>query len=98
MHLNNFDVRDNKELQEKVKQYLNDKLKNFIKINDDKSDFFFPMSNLLKDFAIDQSQNWVTSLINSLSQRKNIEYAVKNDQILKVDLIDTGLISKEKTF
>ena len=98
LHLNNFDVRDNKELQEKVKQYLNDKLKNFIKINDDKSDFFFPMSNLLKDFAIDQSQNWVTSLINSLSQRKNIEYAVKNDQILKVDLIDTGLISKEKTF
>ena len=98
LHLNNFDVRDNKELQEKVKEYLNDKLKNFIKINDDKSDFFFPMSNLLKDFAIGQSQSWVTSLINSLSQRKNVEYAVKNDQILKVDLIDTGLISKEKTF
>ena len=98
LHLNNFDVRDNNELQEKVKQYLNEKLTNFIKINDDKSDFFFPMSKLLKDFAISESQNWVDSLIKSLSQRKNIEYAVKNGQILKVDLLDTGLIQKDKPY
>ena len=98
LHLNNFDVRDNKELQEKVKQYLNDKLKNFIKIKDDKSDFFFPMSSLLKDFALSQSINFVDSLISSLSQRKNVEYAVKDGQILKVDLLDTGTIQKDKPF
>ena len=98
LHLNNFDVRDNKELQEKVKQYLIDKLKNFIKIKDDKSDFFFPMSLLLKDFAISQSTKFVDSLISSLSQRKNVEYAVKDGQILKVDLLDKGTIQKDKPF
>ena len=98
LHLNNYDVRDNKELQEKVRIYLNEKLKNFIKIKDDKSDFFFPMSELLKDFAINQSKNWVESLIKSLSQRKNVEYAIKNDEIYKVDLLDTGLLQKDKPF
>ena len=98
LHLNNFDVRDNKELQEKVIQYLNDKLKNFIKIKDDKSDFFFPMSPLLKDFAISQSKNFVDSLISSLSQRKNVEYTIKDGQILKVDLLDKGTIQKDKPF
>ena len=98
LHLNNFDVRDNNELQQKVKLYLNEKLKNFIKIKDDKSDFFFPMSNLLRDFALNQSTNWVDSLIKSLSQRKNVEYAVKSDEIFKVDLLDTGLIQKDKPF
>ena len=98
LHLNNFDVRDNKELQDKVKSYLNDKLKNFIEIKDDKSDFFFPMSNLLKDFAKNEVGKWVDSLIKSLSQRKNVEYTIKKEEIFPIDLLDTGLIQKDKAF
>ena len=73
LHLNNLDFRDNKELKEKVKQYLTDKLKNFIQIKDDISDFFFPMSLLLKDYALSQTTNFVKSLISSLSHWKNVD-------------------------
>ena len=98
LHLNNFDVRDNKELQEKVKNYLSEKLKNFIEIKDDKSEFFFPMSNLLKDFAKNQSEKWVESLIKSLSQRKDVEYTIKKEEIFPIDILDTGLIQQDKSF
>ena len=75
-----------------------EKIKSNIKINNDKTEFFFPISNIIKNFALDQSSQWVTSLIKSLSQRKNVEYTVKDDEIIPVDLGDTGVIQKDKSF
>ena len=98
LHLNKFDVNKNLKLKEKLNEYLIEKIKSYIKINNDKSEFFFPISNIIKNFALDQSSQWVTSLIKSLSQRKNVEYTVKEDEIIPVDLGDTGVIQKDKSF
>ena len=96
LHLNRFDVNKNEELKEKLSNYLTEKIKNFIKINDNKSEFFFPMSNLVKNFALDQVPEWVTNLIKSLSERNNVEYIVQNEEIIPVDFGDTGTIKKDK--
>ena len=98
LHLNRFDVNKNEELKEKVKKYLLERIKNFISINNNKSEFFFPMSNSIKDFALIQSSRWVTSLIKSLAERKKVEYMIKGDEIIPIDFGDTGKIKKDKSF
>ena len=96
LHLNRFDVNKNIELKEKLRNYLTEKITNYINIKDDKSEFFSPMSNLVKNFALDQIKEWVNSLIKSLSQRNNVEYIIKNNEIIPVDFGDTGTIQKDK--
>ena len=96
LHLNRFDVNKNENLKEKLSNYLTEKIKNLIKINDNKSEFFFPMSNLIKNFALDQVPEWVSNLIKSLSERKNVEYIIKDEEIIPVDFGDTGTIRKDK--
>ena len=98
LHLNKFDVNKNVDLRINLRQYLNEKIKNFIKINTSNSDFFIPTHSLLKDDAIDKSEKWVNNLISSLSQRKNVEYTINNGNIVPVDVGDTGVIQNEKIF
>ena len=96
LHLNRFDVNKNEDLKEKLSNYLTEKIKNFIKINDKKSELFFPMCNLVKNFALDQVPEWVSNLIKSLSERKKVEYMIENEEIIPVDFGDTGTIKKDK--
>ena len=37
-----------------------------------------------------------SNLIKSLSERKNIEYMIKNEEIIPIDFGDTGTIKKDK--
>ena len=97
LHLNKYDINNNIILKEKLKIFLIEKIKQFININDEKSEFFFPMSNLIKNFALDQAPEWINNLIKTLSYRKNVEYVVKNDEIFPIDIGFTGLIEKDKS-
>ena len=98
LYLNKYDVKKNIDLRICLKKYLNEKVKNFIKNDNEKSDYFFPINDLLKNYAIDHSQQWISSLISSLSQKQNVDYTIKDEEIIPVDVGETGVIQNDSIF
>ena len=98
LYLNKYEINKNIDLRIYLRKYLDEKLKNYIKIDNDKSDYFFPINSLIKDYAIEHSQEWTSKLISSLSQKKNVDYTIKEEAIVPVDLGETGVIQNDKIF
>ena len=94
LHLDNEDFNNDKELCEKLKEYLIKKITDIINNNGNEFNFYFPMSRQSKRFALDQVNNWVNSLINSLKMKIGVEYIILDKEIVPVDQDNTGIIQK----
>ena len=92
LHLSDEEVIKDEELCQKLQEYLKKRIINVINTKDEKSKFYFPMSSMTKEFALDQVDNWVVSLISCLKKEKDKEYIIKDNNIVPVDQENTGVI------
>ena len=76
----------------KITRIFKKRIINVINTKDEKSKFYFPMSSMTKEFALDQVDNWVDSLISCLKKEKDKEYIIKDNNIVPVDQENTGVI------
>jgi preprotein translocase subunit SecA len=87
-------IAEDQETREKLSEYLTYKIKKFINIENENSKYYFPMSQMNKQFALNQVDNWVNNLINCLKMKQNVEYIIKDNDIVPVDQDNTGVIQK----
>lgn len=98
LKLDDDQVINDNELQETLKKYLIERAKHIIN-KTFKTYYLIPMNDNAKNFAFNQVEKWVLSLINSLKIKKNIEYVINNDgKICPVDYEITGVIHKNMIY
>ena len=52
-----------------------------------------------RNFAFEQVNNWISSLISSLNIKKNIDYIIdENRKVAPVDYLTTGVIRKNTNY
>ena len=90
-------IVEDQELCEKLSIYLTKNIKRIINIKNENSPFYFSMSHTSKQFALDQVDRWVHNLIESLKRKQNVEYIIKDNDIVPVDQDNTGVIQKSVT-
>ena len=88
-------MAEDKELSKQLSEFLIKQIKSAINKNEN-SKYFFPMNYMNKKFALDQVENWVKNLIDSLRMKENVELIRDND-IVPVDQDNTGVIQKKVT-
>lgn len=98
LKLNDEQVINDKELQEKLKIYLIKNAKTIIN-KTFKTYYLIPMCDNSRKFAFDQVENWVQNLIYSLKTKKNVEYIIdEKGNINPVDYKITGVINKNMVY
>ena len=97
LDLDDDEVVEDKELSEKLSEFLIIQIKSVINNQNENSKYFFPMSYMNKKFALDQVENWVKNLIVSLRMKENVEYIIRDNDIVPVDQDNTGVIQKAVT-
>ena len=90
-------IAEDQETREKLSEYLTNKIKKFINIENENSKYYFPMSQMNKQFALNQVDKWVNNLINCLKMKQNVECIIKDNDIVPVDQDNTGVIQKSVT-
>ena len=96
-NLDEHKIAEDQETCENLSQYLTNKIKKFINIENENSKYYIPMSHMNKKFALDQVDKWVNNLINCLKMKQNVEYIIKDNDIVPVDQDNTGVIQKSVT-
>ena len=87
------------ELKKKLKEYLIKITKNIINKTYGAFYYLVPMSEHERNFAFEQVNNWISSLISSLNIKKNIDYIIdENRKVAPVDYLNTGVIRKNTNY
>lgn len=91
------EIKDNANICDKLKIYLNERIRYIIDNNENRN-IYIPINSVSKKFALDQVDNWVNSLIESLKMTEGVQYIIKNGEIIPVDNSNTGTIQKRTEF
>lgn len=99
LKIDDYEVINDNELQDKLKKYLIQNANNIISKYYGNCDLFIPMCENSKKFAFAQLNNWINNLILSLSYKRNVDYVIdRKGKINPVDKKITGVILKNSIY
>ena len=90
LNIDDEEILKDEKLCKLLCDYLKEKIIKIINSNE------FPMSNMEKNFALVQINNWIEGLIHSLRLKKNEDYIIKNNLIIPLDKNNTGMMEKSQ--